>query len=145
MTMTMTNKIVAETIILAQKLHEESYVLSCGNECHLADKFGEYSRTQEDCWFEACKTKELPDDFWYVLHLANHWYNDLQIWAECILVGQTFTEEINEPIVEDEVQVPKSCKGLRDCVKCVDDSCPINSDEVQAITDEKIKRVTDGD
>ena len=88
---------IAETIMLAQKLHEESYVEPTdGN-----GDFGEYTRTQEDCWIEACKTKELPDDLWYVLHLANHWYNDLQAWAECILSGKTFTEEINVPVTDE--------------------------------------------
>lgn len=124
--MTMINRTIAETIMLAQKLYEESY-----------DDFGEHTRSQEDCWIEACKTKELPDDLWYVLHLANHWCNSLQGWAECILEGRTFTEEISTPITDD-VAVPESCGGLKNCIDCQKDGCPINSPAVQAITDESI-------
>ena len=96
-TMTMDNRTIAETIVLAHKLHEESW-----SEPENTDAFGEHTRSREDCWIEACKTKELPDDLWYVLHLANHWYNDLQVCAECILAGGTFTKEISVPVNEAE-------------------------------------------
>ena len=97
------NITIAETIMLAQKLHEESYEIPAGQDDGDFEGlgFGGHTRSQEDCWIEACKTKELPDDLWYVLHLANHWYNDLQGWAECILAGGTFTKEISEPITEE--------------------------------------------
>lgn len=80
------NKKIAAAIELAQKLHEESYVkqYDSGGEWIA----GEYTIEWECCWQRACETQDLPDDLWYILSLANHWYNDIQLWAEEILAGR---------------------------------------------------------
>jgi hypothetical protein len=87
------NKKIAAAIQLAHKLHEQSYVPGPNkgdtNDALTSFAFGEYTIEWGECWQQACNVQELPNDLWYVLHLANHWYNDLQWWAEEILAGRS--------------------------------------------------------
>lgn len=81
------NKKIAAAIQLAHKLHEESYVKQYDSEGEWID--GEYTIEWERSWQRACETHDLPDDLWYILDLANHWHNDIQLWAEEILAGKS--------------------------------------------------------
>jgi hypothetical protein len=82
-------KQIAKAISRAQQLHEESYKVF-----KVDDSVREYTKDWESCWQEACKEVGLPDQIWYVLYLANHWCNDLQVWAECVLIGSDFNAEL---------------------------------------------------
>lgn len=88
------NKKIAAAIQLAHKLHEQSYVAD------IAKGFGDYTVSWERCWQLACETHDLSNDLWFVLHLANHWLNDLGWWAEQILAGKSL--EFNEIDTLDE-------------------------------------------
>lgn len=93
------NKKVAAAIQLAHLLRERSYV-----EC-LNGGIGKYTESDEHCWQQACKDQELPDDLWYVLHLANHWCNDLQWWAEQVLAGKSLESRV--PDVSSKTEINK--------------------------------------
>lgn len=80
------NKKIAGAIELAHKLHEQGYVKQYDSEHEWTG--GEYTVSWERCWQRACSTYDLPDDLWYILDLANHWHNDIQLWAEEILAGR---------------------------------------------------------
>lgn len=71
-----TEKQIAQAILDAQKSREESY------ECEDGEKFGEYKLELEECFKTACKNNELSPNLWELLNLANHWHNDIQLWAE---------------------------------------------------------------
>lgn len=80
----MTEKQIAQAIVDAQKMHEESYVPNQvhGMEC------GEHSKEWSECFIEACKKNGLDTSMWYLLDLANHWFNDIDEWAKAILAGK---------------------------------------------------------
>ena len=69
-------KLIAQAIIDAQKMREDSY--------HKEDDetFGHYMCDYEYCFQEACEKNNLPPTLWHVLYLANHWHNDLRDWAQ---------------------------------------------------------------
>jgi len=59
---------------------------------------GEYTLDDELCWVIACEQQALPPHLWYVLHLANHWSNDLAEWATSVL-KDTVDQEVNDPVI----------------------------------------------
>lgn len=71
-------KPIAKAIKEAHQLHEESWQIDAG----------EYTKSWEECFIKACEKFKLPVNIWYILFLANHWYNDLQSWSEIILAGK---------------------------------------------------------
>lgn len=99
MKVTMTNKKIADAIIIAQKLHEDSWDFDAKNQ-----NFAEYKRSREDCFIEACDIIGLEKDIWYVLSLANHWYNDLQAWAEQVSQGLPFDDLLTKAAANGEIK-----------------------------------------
>lgn len=80
-------KQIAQAILDAQKMREESYVPTSDVQ------FGEYTKDFEECFIIACELHNLPPNMWSLLTLANHWYNDIQLWAEDVLAGKNILEE----------------------------------------------------
>lgn len=80
------NKKIAAAIQLAHKSHEESYIKQYDS----ANEWigGDYSISWELCWQQACSAHDLPGDLGYFLDLANHWFNDIQWWADQVLSGE---------------------------------------------------------
>lgn len=88
----MEEKQIAEAIQSAQKLHEESY----NKEQEM------YELDWESCFITACKEQKLPESIWYVLCLANHWYNDIQLWADTIVAGKDMNVGMSPVLMSDE-------------------------------------------
>ncbi len=80
------NKKIAAAIQLAHKSHEESYIKQYDS----ANEWigGDYSISWVLCWQQACSAHDLPDGLWRILDLANHWFNDIQEWADQVLSGK---------------------------------------------------------
>lgn len=94
-------KQIAQTIIDAQKMREESYKIPEG--C----MFGEYKLDIETCLKTAGEKNGLSSNMWYLLSLAMHWWNDIQLWAENIIAGKNIENEVLTPddieaIIHDE-------------------------------------------
>jgi len=93
-------KQIARAILDAQKMREESYHYD-RNESE-AGLTGEYKLDWETCFIEAAKKNKLSKSMWYLLSLANHWFNDIQLWAEDILAGKDcYTSGDHEPCCKD--------------------------------------------
>jgi len=75
-------KQIAQAILDANKMHEESYRSEARN------KVGRYTLELEECLTITCKKNDVSPDLWVPLALAMHWWNDLQLWAEDILAGR---------------------------------------------------------
>lgn len=71
-------KKIAHVILEAQKMREEGYVEASRT----------YKKTIETCLMESCEKHGLSSNLWYLLSLAMHWWNDIQLWAEDILAGK---------------------------------------------------------
>ena len=71
-------KKIAQAILDAHKMHEESYD-------ETAELGEEYKSPYDFCFQLACEKLKLSPNLWEILILANHWYNDLAVWAEGIL------------------------------------------------------------
>jgi len=69
---------IARAIKTAHQLYENSW----------NDDKEEYMLNWEKCWQDACKKCKLSNQIWYVLYLANHWYNDLALWATEVDAGR---------------------------------------------------------
>lgn len=72
-------------------MREESWDID-GN-----DGYGEYRLSYEESFIVACSIAGFEKDFWYVLSLANHWFNDLRAWAEQVAGGGPFDELLVTP------------------------------------------------
>lgn len=85
-----TERQIAQAMMDAKKLQEESY----------SHKARDYTRDVESCLIETCKQNGVTSNFWALLALAMHWWNDVQLWAEDILaereVGAGDAEETSE-------------------------------------------------
>jgi hypothetical protein len=79
-------KKIAQAILDAQKMREESYIL----DSNLSD--GGYTKDIEECLIETCKKHGLSENMWCLLNLAMHWWNDIQLWAEDVLNGNNILE-----------------------------------------------------
>ena len=93
-----TEKAIAQTVVDAQKMHEESYVNPAPTE---GFSVGEYSLDIETCLKTAGEKNGLSSNMWYLLSLACHWMNDIQLWAEDIIAGRN---------IEDEMDLPEGIK-----------------------------------
>ena len=76
-------KKIAEAIMDAIKMHEESYCRS------IEESIGEYKLQMEECLIISCKKHELSPNLWALLNLAMHWINDIQLWCVDILADKT--------------------------------------------------------
>ena len=67
-------KRIAQAILDAQKMHEESYVpnLEKVDDDRLRTDFGEYTKDFEECFQVTCKQQNLSPNMWSLLCLANH-------------------------------------------------------------------------
>ena len=99
-------KQIAQAILDAQKMHEESYYISVGD----GSGIGDYTKDFEECFQVACKVNCLSPNMWSLLCLANHWYNDIQLWAEDVLADKNILEECQ-----------KEHAKMKDNMKCVGD------------------------
>ena len=93
------HKQIIETVRKGLQKHEDSYEPKMTDEqidAHIKKHghapWGEYKRSQEDCFIEAAKEAGLPEHLWYIIYLANHWTNDLQGWCDEVENG-TFNLE----------------------------------------------------
>ncbi len=80
-------KQIAQTIIDAQKMREDSHVAST------ADPHGHYQLELEDCLIKAGERNGVSPNLWALLNLAMHWWNDIQLWAEDIIAGREIPKE----------------------------------------------------
>ena len=88
-------KKIAQAIIDAQKMREESYVPDTSI---LTPSYcGEYTKDIETCLIYTCKQRGLSTNLWALLNLAMHWQNDIQLWAEDILAGRDVGADMNCP------------------------------------------------
>lgn len=71
-------KKIAQAILDAQKMHEESYV----------EKSGNYKLDIEKCFMKTCEKHGLSPNLWLLLSLAMHWCNDICDWADDVLAGK---------------------------------------------------------
>lgn len=92
----------SKVILLAQQKYNESWVEE--------NDYGHYTKGEEECWQEAVKEVELPEELWYVLKLANHWNNDLQAWAEHIRDNGNLNGFFMEPVSGIEIIMPEKEK-----------------------------------
>ena len=84
-------KKIAHAILDAQKMHEESYAIT---EWDNGDEIaGHYELEIEECLTATCKQQGLSENLWALLDLAMHWWNDIQLWAEDVLVGKNILDE----------------------------------------------------
>ncbi len=68
-------KEIAKAVVEAQKLREASYIAGTGR----------YKLDMEECLMKTCKKNNCSTNLWFLLNLAIHWWNDIQLWAEDIL------------------------------------------------------------
>lgn len=78
---------IALAVVHAQEMHEASYVPSRKRDLQGIQYPGHYALEWEACWQTACEQQGLPPRLWRVLHLANHWSNDLAECAKEVLDG----------------------------------------------------------
>jgi len=78
-------KKIAQAILDAQKMRDESYDYHSGTEGYALDI--------EECLQVVCANHGLSENLWYLLDLAMHWWNDIQLWAEDVLAGKNILEE----------------------------------------------------
>lgn len=95
-------KQIAQTILDAHKLHEESYYVCFDDDSGT----GDYKLDWEECFIEASKKNNLSDNIWSLLCLANHWSNDIQLWAEDVLANKNILEECNKENDNTEIKHP---------------------------------------
>lgn len=104
-------KKIAQAILDAQEMREESYVTEGGEAVSLSGVMGEYKLTIEECLIATCKKHGLSENLWYLLSLAMHWWNDIQLWAEDVLASKNISEECqkeNAKMKDGIKQVEKS-------------------------------------
>ncbi len=94
---------IAEAILDAQKIHEESHIAS------VAEPYGYYQLDFETCLIRTCKQRGLSPNLWELLNLAMH-YNDIQLWAEDILAGRDVSANMNCPCDSTSKQKCDQCQ-----------------------------------
>lgn len=94
-------KQIAQAILDAHEMHEESYVPVI--EEHTGTNLGFYKLEFEDCFVLTCKKNGLSSNLWALLSLANDWFNDIQLWAEDVLAGRDVSNELENISDEEEV------------------------------------------
>lgn len=93
-------KQIAQAIMDAQKMHEESH------------NGRDYTRDITDCLLETCKKHGLSDNLWALLDLAMHWWNDIQCWADDIMADKNILDECRLPPQPDDI-IELTEKGIR--------------------------------
>lgn len=78
-------KRIAQAILDAQKMREESYAIGNG------ERIGHYKLDIKTCLQETCEAQKLSPNLWCLLNLAMYWWNDVQVWAEDILADKTIS------------------------------------------------------
>lgn len=96
-------KQIAQTILDAQKIHGEGYISHNENLCG-----GYYAEDWETCFIIAARENKLSPNMWYLLHLANHWYNDIQQWAKDTLAGKNVYDQLIKPEDIESEDIEKS-------------------------------------
>jgi len=94
-------KKIAEAILDAQKMHEESYKRGNGK------KIGRYTLDMTECLIATCKKHKLSENLWVVLDLAMHWFNDIQLWAEDVLAGRNILDQMITSDNQDKLRKDK--------------------------------------
>ncbi len=112
-------KQIAQAILDAQKMHEESYVTNWEKDpghrsARMRTDFGEYSKDWEECFQVACKVNCLSPNMWSLLVLANHWYNDVQLWAEDVLAGKNILGEAKKEHAKMEDGIKQVIHGAKE-------------------------------
>ena len=89
-------KKIAQAILDAQKMREESYEVKPGmeNMGALTESIGEYKLEIEECLIKTCEEQGLSENLWALLNLAMHWWNDIQLWAEDILADRNVLDQM---------------------------------------------------
>ena len=111
-------KQIARAIHDAQEMREESYVpkeVKWGDGDQLIH-CGEYKLTIEECLIATCKKHKLSDNFWALLNLAMHWWNDIQLWADDVLADKNILDECEK--VKAKMKDEMKQKGEIDCSRC---------------------------
>ena len=88
-------KKIAQAILDAQKMREESYYFPTGDV-----RFRGYKLDIETCLIKTCKQQGLSENLWALLDLAMHWWNDIQLWAEDVLAGKNILDECEKENAE---------------------------------------------
>jgi len=96
-------KKIAQAILDAQKMHEESYHVVEGHD------YSEYKLEIEDCLIATCKEQGLSENLWALLNLAMHWSNDIQLWAEDVLADKNLLDMMQTRDSVDDSQ----CKEVQ--------------------------------
>ena len=99
-------KKIAEAIMDAMKMHEESYD---GKDSPTT--IGEYKLDIADCLIATCKANDLSENFWALLNLAMHWSNDLQLWCEDVLADRNILDMMETRDSVDDSECTKIKKG----------------------------------
>lgn len=90
-----TEKAIAEAIMDALKMHEES-----GD-----GETGQYSKTMEECLLRTCAIHSLTGNMWALLNLAMHWVNDIQCWCDDIMAGR----DVMDSYIKPEIDLCPTC------------------------------------
>lgn len=106
-----TEKNIANTLMDAMKMHEESY----------QGMTQEYNLSMEHCLIEAGKKHNLTMNMWALLNLAMHWSNDIQCWADDVMAEKNILDECNKKTImegeikdaddDDDYDPPPTCYG----------------------------------
>lgn len=107
-------KQIAQAILDAQKMRDESYMPDINMDGEDTG-FGEYAKNIEECLIETCKEQKLSENMWCLLDLAMHWWNDIQLWAEDVLVGKNILEECQKENTKMKDEIKRVGKMADDC------------------------------
>jgi len=119
-------KKIAQAILHAQKMREESYYFPTGDV-----RFGEYKLNIEDCLIATCKQQGLSENLWYLLSLAMYGWNDIQLWAEDVLAGKNILDECKK----ENVKMKDNIKRVEDAVDELVDNDEALSKELTAMNE----------
>ena len=98
-------KKIAQAIMDAQKMHEESY-----------DKKKEkHTKDITQCLLETCKKHGLSDNMWCLLDLAMHWWNDIQCWADDVMANKNILDQCcRTPLDTDVIELTDKARQFAD-------------------------------
>jgi len=80
-------KKIAQAILDAQKMYEESYTIEAG------ETYGSHKLRLEECLIATCQQQGLSENLWALLNLGMHWWNDIQLWAEDMIANKNIPRE----------------------------------------------------
>ena len=113
-------KKIAQAILDAQKMREESYVESPNKlSIEAADigiiiPTGDYTKDIEECLIATCKEQGLSSNLWALLDLTIHQqsWNDIQLWAEDVLAGKNILEGCEKENAKIKTEQNDTIAGL---------------------------------